>query len=337
MTHAPDELTNRRMDQSSQMIDPLSEVLRSVRLSGGVFLDARFTAPWCVTAQLTPEDCKPYLTSPAQLIAYHFVIEGSLLLGLEGSAAMEISAGEIVILPRNDIHTLGSAAGVPPISADGLIQPSADGGLARIAHGGGGQPTHIVCGFLGSEETHNPLLATLPPVLKIDVRQGASRDWVEASVRFAARELTEGKFASSSVMSRLSELLFVEAVRNYASALQDEQTGWLKGLKDPYVGRALALLHGKIAAPWTAEMLSAEVSLSRSAFNERFTALVGMPPIRYLTYWRLQTAKEKLREGRGSIAQIAHAVGYDSEVAFNRAFRREFGLPPARWRDSQPA
>lgn len=318
------------------MMDPLSEVLRLVRLTGGVFLDARFTAPWCVTAQLAPEDCKPFLTAPAQLIAYHFVIDGTLLLGLGDAPPARIDAGEIVILPRNDGHTLASAPGLNPVSADGLIQSGADGGLAQIDHGGGGTPTHIVCGFLGSEEAKNPLLATLPPVLKIDVRQGTSRDWVEASVKFAARELAAGKFASSSVMTRLSELLFVEAVRNYAATLDDTKTGWLKGLTDPYVGRALALLHSRIAAPWTAEMLAAEVALSRSAFNERFTALVGMPPIRYLTYWRLQTAKERLREGRATVAQIAHAVGYDSEVAFNRAFKREFGLPPARWRDTQP-
>jgi AraC-like DNA-binding protein len=317
------------------MTDPLADVLRAVRLSGGIFLDARFTAPWCVHAQLAPEDCKPFLASPAQLVAYHFVIEGRLLLGVEGQPPIEVAAGEIVILPRNDGHTVASAEGLKPISADGLIQPGDDGGLARINHGGGGAVTHIVCGFLGTEETHNPLLATLPPVLKIDIRQGTSRDWVEASVRFAARELTEGKFASSGVMSRLSELLFVEAVRNYASALGDQHSGWLKGVKDPYVGRALALVHGNIAHPWTAEELASEVALSRSAFNDRFTGLVGMPPIRYLTYWRLQTAKEKMREGRRSIAQIASAVGYESEEAFSRAFKREFAIPPARWRDAR--
>ena len=182
---------------------------------------------------------------------------------------------------------------------------------------------------------YNPLLATLPRVLTLDVRQGTSRNWVEASVRFAARELAEGRFASSSVMSRLSELLFVEAVRNYASTLREEETGWLKGLQDPNVGRALALLHGRIDAPWTAEMLAGEVALSRSAFNDRFTSLVGMPAIRYLTLWRLQVAKERLRQGRGTIAQIAHLVGYESEAAFNRAFKREFGHPPARWRAMQ--
>lgn len=317
------------------MTDPLADVLRAVRLSGGVFLDARFTAPWCVHSQITPDDCEPYLISPAQLVAYHFVIDGSMRLGMEGQPPLEVAAGEIVILPRNDGHTLASADGLEPINAHGLIQPGDDGGLARIHHGGGGAVTHIVCGFLATEDAHNPLLATLPPVLKIDIRQGTSRDWVEASVRFAARELTEGKFASSGIMSRLSELLFVEAVRNYASALGDEHSGWLKGVKDPYVGRALALMHGNIAHPWTAEELASQVALSRSAFNDRFTALVGMPPIRYLTYWRLQTAKEKMREGRRSIAQIAYAVGYESEEAFSRAFKREFGVPPARWRDAR--
>ena len=317
------------------MADALSDVLRSVRLSGGVFLDARFTAPWCVAAQLTPADCRPFLASPIELIAYHFVIDGTLVVELPGRDRMRVGAGEIVILPRNDAHTLASAPDLAPVRADGLIQPSADGKLARIAHGGGGPPTHVVCGFLGSEDARNPLIATLPPMLKIDVRQGTSRDWIEASVRFAASQLTEGKFASSDLMSRLAELLFVEAVRNYAASLPEDETGWLRGLSDPYVGRALALLHASVDKLWTAEMLASEVGLSRSALNERFTTLVGMPPIRYLTYWRLQTAKERLREGRTSIARIAHAVGYESEVAFNRAFKREFGVPPARWRDAQ--
>ena len=193
----------------------------------------------------------------------------------------------------------------------------------------------MVCGYLATEEIHNPLIATLPAMLKLDIRQGASRDWVEASVRFAARELAAGNVGSSHIMSRLSELLFVEAVRDYAATLDGARSGWLGGLNDPHIGRALALLHGAIDTAWTTDRLAREVSMSRSAFNERFTALVGMPPIKYLTHWRLQLAKEKLRDGRQGIAQIAHAVGYDSEVAFNRAFKREFGAPPARWREQQ--
>jgi AraC-like DNA-binding protein len=317
------------------MADALTEVLRSVRLRGGVFLDARFTAPWCVAARISAEDCRPLLAAPAQIVAYHYVIEGRLLLAMEGATPLEVEAGEIVLLPRNDGHTLASAPGLPAVDADALIEPAAEGGLARIVHGGGGAPTHIVCGFLAGEAAHDPLMAALPRLLKIGIEQGTSRDWVEASVKFAARELSQGRFGSSSVMCRLAELLLAEALRSYAATLREDETGWLKGSRDPYVGRALGLLHGRIDAPWTAARLAAEVALSRSAFNERFAALVGMPPMRYLTFWRLRMAQEKLREGRGTVAQIAHSVGYESEVAFNRAFKREFGHPPARWRDLQ--
>lgn len=315
------------------MMDPLSDVLRSFRLTGGVFLDSRFTAPWCVVSRLSAEDCGPMLTTPSLLIAYHFVIDGRLLLAVEGEPAIEVRAGEVVLLPRNDVHMLASSAGLAPVNAHDLIQLSAGGGLAQIAHGGGGETTHLVCGFLGGEDPYNPLIAALPRMLKFDVSQGTSRDWVDASVRFAAGELIQGRLASSSVMSRLSELLFVEAVRQYAATPGDRDAGWLKGLEDPRVGRALALIHRSIRTPWSADALAREVSMSRSAFVHRFTTLMGMPPIRYLTLWRLQTAKLQLRESQKAIAQLAHSVGYESEEAFSRAFKREFGLPPARWRD----
>jgi AraC-like DNA-binding protein len=317
------------------MSDPLSDVLRSVRLTGGIFIDAHFSAPWCVTASLTGDDCRPFLATPAQLIAYHVIIGGRLLASVDGEPAIAVKAGEIVLFPRNDPHVLASAAGLRPVKADRLIQPSPDGGLARISHGGGGEATHLVCGFLASEDGFNPLIAALPRVLKLDVREGMSRDWIATSVRYAAAELTQGRLASSSVMSRLSELLFVEAVRNYSATLGDGAAGWLKGLRDPQVGRALALMHRNIGASWSAEGLAKEVALSRSAFMERFTSLVGVPPIRYLTLWRLQTAKLNLRETRRTIAQIGYSVGYESEEAFSRAFKREFGVPPARWREQQ--
>lgn len=317
------------------MIDPLSQVLGCVRLTGGVFLEARFTAPWCTVGHVTADDIRPYIEAPGQIIAYHFVVAGRMLCALEQGPPLEVAAGEVVLLPRNGVHTLASAPGLPAVQADELIQEGEVGGLARIDYGGGGEPTHVVCGYLATEEVHNPLVTALPPMLKLDIRKGTSRDWVEASVRFAAREFADGKVGSSPVMSRLSELLFVEAVRDYAETLDARRSGWLAGLKDPQIGRALALLHGDVSVDWTTDRLAREVSMSRSAFNERFTALVGMPPIRYLTHWRLQLAKEKLRDGRHAIAQIAHAIGYDSEVAFNRAFKREFGQPPARWRDGQ--
>ena len=317
------------------MIDPLLEVLRSVRFKGGVFLDARFTAPWCVHTNIVAEDCGAFPVKPPLLIAYHFVIAGKVLVSVAGEPTLDVRAGEIVLLPRNDVHTLASGTGLVPVSARHLIQPSADGGLAKISHGGGGEPAQIVCGFLGSEDSYNPLIATLPRILKLDVREGASREWVEASVRYAAGELTAGRFASSSLMARLSELLFVEAIRQYSATFSDQEAGWLKGVVDPQVGRALAAIHHNITSPWSADSLAKEVSMSRSAFVDRFTMLVGMPPIRYLTVWRLQAAKRSLRETSKSIAQLAQEVGYGSDEAFSRAFKREFGLSPSRWRDQQ--
>jgi AraC-like DNA-binding protein len=312
-------------------MDALSDLLQVMRLTGGVFLEARFTAPWSVLSRLRPQDCRAFLSDPAEVIAYHYVIRGRLLLQVAGEEVVEVRDGEAVLLPRNDPHVLGSAAGLDAIEARDLMQRG-EGGLARIIHGGGGAPTHLVCGFLGSAQRGNPLIAGLPRVLKIDMAEAGSDAWIESSIRFALRGLREGLIGASTVMSRLSELMFVEAVRRYAAALPVEQRGRLFALRDPYVGKALALVHGRPGHPWTAESLACEVSLSRSAFADRFASVVGMPPKRYLIFWRLQVAKEKLREGLKPIAQIAHEVGYEAEAAFNRAFKREFGMPPAAWR-----
>lgn len=317
------------------MADPLSDVLRSVRLSGGVFLDAKFTAPWSVAAQVTPQVCSPFLPELVQVIAYHVVLEGSMLVSLDGEAPIELRAGEIVLLPRNDIHTMASGAGVASVSAAGLMQQSLDGSLLEIRYGGGREPTSIICGFLGTRDSFNPLLATLPRILRLDISKAASRDWIETSARFAAAELLRGRLASSDVMSRLSEVLLVEAVREYVATLGDHNHGWLKGLSDPNIGRALALIHGDLAASWSVAALAREVGLSRSTFMDRFTQLIGMPPIRYLTVWRLEIARRHLGEARMSIPQIAVAVGYESEEGFRRAFKREFAIWPAEWRDQQ--
>ena len=317
------------------MPDPLSDVLRSVRLTGGVFFEANLTAPWSVAAQVGLKECLPFLPDLVQVIGYHVVLEGRMLVGLDGEPPIELRAGEIVLFPRNDIHTMASAAGVIPVSAADLIQQSPEGGVMKIRYGGGHEPTSIICGFLGTQDDFNPLLATLPRMLRLDISKAASRDWVETSVRFAAAELVRGRLASSEVMSRLSEVLLVEAVREYISKLGDREQGWLKGLSDPNIGRALALIHGDIAAPWSADILAKEVALSRSAFMDRFAQLIGMPPIRYLTVWRLEIAKRHLRESRMSVPQIAVAVGYESEEGFRRAFRREFEMWPAEWRDHQ--
>jgi len=318
-------------------MDPLTEVLRSVRLSGGVFLDSQFSAPWCVLARLTKDDCKFAFDAPTQLVAYHVVIRGRLFVTVEGEAPLQVDAGEIVLLPRNDPHVLASQPGMAAaVRARDLIQPAPDGGLPRIFHGGGGEATQVVCGFLGCDNSANPLMSSLPRLLKLGVRDGTSRDWVEASVRFAADELTKGRFASSSLLSRLSETLLVEAVRNYAQESEDTRIGWLKGAADPQIGRALVLIHGNIRASWSNERLAKQVGMSRSAFVNRFSAIVGMPPIRYITSWRLNHARLNLRETRRPIGRLSDEIGYGSEEAFSRAFKRAFGMSPAQWRDADP-
>ena len=313
------------------MADALSELLRAVRLSGGVFLDAQFSAPWCVSSRIGPEDCRAFGIATEQVIATHYVLDGELWLAVAGESPMRLGAGDLVLLARNDLHRLGSDLSHPTVSADDLIQPAGVSGLATIQHGGGGARAHVICGFLASDLAANPLFASLPRVFTL--RSGSvSRDWVASSFRYATSELAAANPGTDTMLAKLSELLFIEAVRGCIAELPPERTGWLAGLRDPHVGRALGLLHARVADPWTVDALAREVGLSRSALGERFAALLGEPPMRYLTRWRMQIATLRLRESRDALAKIAAGVGYDSEAAFNRAFKRENGVPPAAWR-----
>ena len=312
--------------------DALSDLLRVVKLSGGVFLDAEFTAPWCVAARAEPEEYRHIMADPGRVISFHYVVEGRLLLQVAAEPPVELRSGAIVLLPRNESHTLASARGLKPVSGELLGQEQTEGGPIRIRHGGGGEKTHIVCGMLGTDARHHPLLDTLPSTLVLDLNGNPACEWIATSFRYAAGELTAVRAGSAIALAKLSELLFVEAVRRYLETLPEDRRGWLAGLRDPVVGRALALLHSQLARAWTAEALAREVGVSRSAFADRFTGIMGVPPMKYLTGWRMQVATERLRESRQSVAQIAMEVGYESEIAFARAFRREFSATPAAWR-----
>ena len=314
------------------IIDPLSDLLRVVRLSGGVFLDAEFTAPWCVAAQAEPDEYRHLMADPARIISFHYVVEGRLLLQVAAEPPLELRGGSIVLLPRNEAHTLASDEGLKPASGEQLAPEQPEGGPIRIRYGGGGEKTHIVCGVLGTDARQHPLLDTLPSTLVLDLNGNPACEWIATSFRYAASELTAVRAGSAIALARLSELLFVEAVRRYLESLPADRRGWLAGLRDPVIGRALALLHTQLARAWTAEDLAREVGASRSAFAERFTTLMGGPPMKYLTGWRMQVATERLRETQRSIAQIAAEVGYESETAFARAFKREFSFSPAQWR-----
>jgi len=313
-------------------VDAFSDVLRVIRLSGGVFLEAQFTAPWCVNGKISAEDCQSFQVTPRHVIASHFVAAGQMQLRVGEGETIHVRAGELVLLPHNDAHAFGSELGVAPVSAREVMRPPPAGDIVRIEHGGGGETTQVLCGFLGTDNSFGPLLSSLPAVLKLDLRATPLGAWIESSFRFAVSQIAAGRVGSTTVIAKLSELLFVEAVSHYIADLPDDRQGWLAGVRDPNIGRALALLHEAPAKAWSAEALASEVGMSRSGFAERFTSLVGQPPMQYLTFWRMHLAAQRLRESRETIAQVGFGVGYESEAAFSRAFKRQFGSSPAAWR-----
>jgi len=283
------------------------------------------------------EHCGPYLGPASHLITYHYVIEGELRLRVEGEneETHVLGPGDAIMLPRNERHLMGSDLSFPPVTGRDVVKPPRDGGLYRINHGGDGALTRMVCGYLGCDYADgNPILTTLPSAFTMKVEDAGAGEWIRSTFHFAAAEVAAGRPGSEITLAKLSELLFVEAVRRYAESLPEDRTGWLAGLRDPYVARALALLHGDVARPWTVDDLGREIGLARSALTDRFTCLIGVAPMHYLAYWRMQMAAQKLRDTSASLAQVAGAVGYDSEAAFSRAFKKTFGTAPATWRRS---
>lgn len=314
-------------------MDALSDVLRALRISGGVYLDAAFTAPWCVASRVSAEELRRQNSRPTSVVAFHYVIDGSMQVQANGQAPVEVRAGQMVLLPRNDPHLLSSEPGLQPADPAPTVQ-QVEGGLKRMEYGGGGTPTRLVCGFVGTDTRRHPLMDALPTAFALDLNGRACAEWVAASFRYAAQEVASGRAGSETVLAKLSELLFVEAVRHYAETLPGERKGWFAALRDPAVGRALALLHARVAHAWTTDEIAAEVHLSRSAFAERFAQLLGVPPITYLTEWRMQLAAVRLRETPRTIGQIAAELGYESEATFTRAFKRATGMAPGKYRNA---
>jgi AraC-like DNA-binding protein len=304
-------------------------------LTGGIFLDARFSEPWCIVGKVAPEACAPFMPRPNLVMCFHYIVEGRCLIRIEGQETCEVAEGEALLIPRNDPHLIGSDLSAPVVPANEIMQAPRNIGLSRIEHGGGGKVCAMVCGFLGGDDYLATLINALPSMIKLRTRETPGGDWISQSFSFAARELANGDPGAASIISRMSELLFVEAIRRHLTSMPDEQTGLLAGLRDPVIGKALALMHSQVGKAWTAEELADEVGMSRSAFADRFVSVIGDPPMRYLTGWRMQVAMQKLKDGHHGIARIAFETGYESEAAFARAFKREIGVPPATWRRKQ--
>ena len=314
--------------------DALSDLLRTVRLTGATFFDVVGKAPW-VAEQPSREMVLPkILPGGEHLIAYHVITEGRCFASIVGEEAIAVEAGEVIVFTNGDPHVMSSSPGMraDPVTPDAVDATSSQ--LPFILNYGGEGPTSakLVCGFLACDaRPFNPLLENLPPVIKVGDPQGGDTGWLGQFVRLAMRESADKRAGGESVLAKLSELMFIEVVRRYLEALPPEQSGWLAGLRDPFVGKALSLLHGAPARDWTIEELAREVGVSRSVLAERFTAFVGIPPIQYLAKWRMQIAAGLL-SGGANMATVAAEIGYGSEAAFSRAFKKMVGTAPSAWR-----
>ena len=316
-------------------MDALSETLRVVRLVSAIFINAKFTAPWCYQSP-SADAAAPLLEPGAErVVIFHMITEGECHVEIGDEPPVRLVAGDVVVFPQGHAHRMCSHPGVPPATGARLDQV-----LARrprqLIYGGGGPATRLVCGYLACDRRlAEMLLAGLPTLLRVNVRGSNAGMWLEASVRYALAEARSPRPGGAGVLAKLAEVLFIEVLRLYVNQQAEGRIGWLAAIGDRIVGAALNQLHAKPAYAWTLDALAREAHTSRSVLAERFQHLVGSSPMQYLTQWRMLLAANLLTRSNAPLARIAEDVGYQTDTAFSRAFRREFGSPPATWRRSQ--
>jgi len=331
--------------------DVLSDLLRAVRLRGAVFYYIEGAEPWVAEAPPARELIPAILPGAEHLIEYHGIVSGACWAAIVGEPPIRLAEGDVILFPQGDPHVMSSAPGLraeevdlgvyftprPPQLPFSLSVTERGVTTARLDGGGRARAT-VVCGFLGCDaRPFNPLLAALPRVLRLTGAAAGPGSWLAQFLRTAVEESNRRRPGGEAVLERMSELLFVEALRRYVDGLPEGQTGWLAGLRDPGVGRALALLHERPAEAWTLERLGELAGLSRSVLHERFAHFIGQPPMQYLAQWRMQLAAARLRDSDAKLIEVALDVGYESEAAFSRAFRRAVGQAPGAWRRAQRA
>jgi AraC-like DNA-binding protein len=319
-------------------MDVLSEVLRLVKLDGAVFFNGEFSAPWCVRTNQSSA-IAPYLAPAAgHLITYHFLTEGRAYARLPEGPRQELRLGDIVIFPHGDAHLLGNGSPEKPVDSLETFGKNLTDGVKLVRFGGGGEVTRFVCGYMACDPRLSQVfLAGLPKMLVVQVAHEPSGEWLANSIRFSADDGCHENAGSKLVLARLSEVLFVETLRCYINGLPPDQTGWLAGARDAVIGQALALLHKQPAHRWTISNLARRIGLSRTRLAERFRDFLGESPMAYLAQWRLKMGAEILQSTDHSVAEIAATVGYGSEAAFSRAFKREYDCPPAQFRRTYKA
>jgi AraC-like DNA-binding protein len=314
-------------------MDALSEAMRAVRLTSALFFNGEFSAPWRFA---TPaQDKLAPIVSPdsERLVLFHLVTDGEAIARTAGHEDVALTAGDIVVFPQGDAHEVWSGRTSRLFPGTRLVPKLEKGELAAEKWGGTGAVTRIICGYLGCERhADGSFLSGLPPIFKVNVRSSPAGAWIESAIRNGASEIESERAGRLAVLAKLAEALFVEALCRYMEELPPERTGWLATARDPKVGQALALLHRQPARAWTLADLARESGMSRTILAERFVQLMGESPLAYLGRWRLQLAARQLMTTERKVLQVAYDVGYESEAAFSRAFRREFGTPPARYR-----
>ncbi len=327
--------------------DPLSDVLRSVRLRGAVFWYVSCRGDWVAGAPPASALADAVMPGSEHVLAYHLIAKGDSWAATDGVPPVRLGAGDIVMFPHGDPHVLSSAPGMQAQQGDAEwvfatrndpkpIPVAYHGG---VMHPGAAMPsdeasTIVICGFIGCDlRPFNPLIGALPKLLHLPA--GGVGAWVVPVLHEAVSESRERRAGSAALLEHVSEMVFVDAARRYLESQPANGSGWLAALRDRHVGKAIGLMHERPAEPWTIDELGRQVGLSRSALHERFVEMVEQPPMQYLTNWRMQCGARLLREGSATVATIAQEVGYDSEAAFARAFKRLVGQPPAAWRRAQ--
>jgi AraC family transcriptional regulator, alkane utilization regulator len=330
------EISRHRTDLSPLPRDVLSDILHLIRFSGAITLRPELSAPWAIQS-LPPNDFAKAVQAPTKhLLPFHIMAKGSCWIqAIDGPTAC-LSQGDIIIFPHGDCHILGDHLDQEPVPVTQLLPEPPWTKPLTMKYGGGGESCQLVCGFLQCEEMLlHPFLKTLPSLIHVQPSAEPTTPLLEMGVRYIIQETETFRSGSMCSITRLVELMFIEILRNYMQNLPEQGAGWLAALKDPLIGQALEWIHADPVHAWTVPELAKKIGMSRSALAARFSHLVGESPMKYLTYWRLQLAARQLQDTNESIGKIACQVGYESEAAFNRAFKRNVGVPPGVWRDGR--
>jgi AraC-like DNA-binding protein len=314
-------------------MDAFSEILGGLALKGALFFSAEFSAPWGFSTPPSRYLAPVVAPGVPHLVVYHFLVEGSGFVRVKDGLKLELEAGDIIVLPHGDAHRMCSEESAQEKETTAIVAKLQSRDLKTVQAGGGGEVTRFVCGYMACDPLlSRPILHSLPSAFKVNLRSDRSGQWLENSILHLVEESASGHAGSEAMLAKLSEALFVDTLRRYIAGLPEQEVGWLAAVRDPIVGKSLTLFHARAQHRWTIAELAKEVGLSRSALVERFTRYLSEPPMAYLMRWRLQLAARALAATPRGVAEIASDVGYESEAAFNRAFKREFGLPPARYR-----